>query len=167
MSDFAIIETTRAACEDPSNGLAARMSAIAAKRGVLSMLRIKLWFQPWLLTGSQRPGFAANVSVAPFRSLAEVRDVDAQPIQRDAAATIQIGYEFFSADEKEIASNVLITAAALLQVLDSLPDYSEANGGTIQGIYGQPSFEYGPFSNGKAASAGFLCTVTILERGSE
>lgn len=167
MSERQVVAIMRAVLKDDTDGLAAAMLTIASAES-LDAIDTAIYFPKWISAGTFQPGFSSVVTVVPFRSESDVRDVDARPVQRDGNVMVRITYEIQLADQSALEDNVLVAAAALRGVLDSLTIYSDSNSGTVQGVVSPMAFEFGTFESDQNGSAGgFVCTVTILERGTE
>lgn len=161
MSLRQVLATVYAALEDPGTGLAARANALEILEGLVD-IETAYKFEQWLLSGQMKQAGAPNVSVGPSDGAAML--MLPQESQRDADWRLDIKYETFSADPTVIQNNVATTVTALLQVLDTLREYSDAHGGTILQVREPVGFRFGQFS-GASSTNGFTATVVIHERG--
>lgn len=163
MSIHQVIATLRGALADPMTGLAVRAEALANDASIVG-LSLDLNFERWFLSGNMQQATRANVSVSP-RGWDALLKQQAGEI-RDARVQLQIGYEVFQSDPQVIEDHVSTYAAALMQVLDRLREYSDANNGTVVLVEEPVSFQFGPFT-GASQSGGFIASAVIRERGSE
>lgn len=172
MSARKVLTTVRAALEAPGTGLAARAAALALAEGLTSgaapnRIRTDFAFVRWILTGQMQTATQPNVSVVPRGWGTEL--MLPNETHRDGDVPLQISYESFHSDPAEIEDNVTIVAAALAQVLDRLREFSDANAGTVLQVRVPVLFTFGPFAAhvGSVASSGFVCALTVHERGTE
>ena len=167
MSASQVLTTLRAALEDEATGMAAKAEALKGADGSLNRVRTDYQWVRWSLTDRMQTTGQPNVAVSVRRVLTEQR-LATFP-SRDGIWSIEIAFECFAGDDQALIEDSVTTAAtALLQVLDGLREYSDANAGTVLEINaaeGQPSIDiqFGDFA-GPVASFGFLCRFTVLER---
>ena len=160
MSLKKVLDTIKAAVQDPVTGLQARATAIATAEalGVVTDFRL----EKWMLSGEMKPSGIHNVAIAPANAAANLKLP--HETQRDAVHSIVIGFETFSADTSVLEDTVLVFAQAVLQVLDRLREFSDANGGTILQVFETVGMSFGTFTGGGATSSGFTASVNIQER---
>lgn len=162
MSLKQVLDTTKDAFNDPATGLAAQAAAIATAYAVAVVSDFRL--ERWMLSGEMKPGGIHNVAIAPTNAASNLKLPHES--QRDAVHSITVGFETFSADPAALEDTVLVFAQAVLQVLDTLREYSDANGGTILQVFETVPMSFGTFTGGGATSSGFTATVSIQERSS-
>lgn len=153
-----VLDTLNAALQDSATGLAARAALEAGSANI----NTDYSFDAWLLSGELQPATGPRVSFAPSGGGATLK-LQSEGF-RDGDWAIDIFYETFSADPIDIQDNIAVNATALLQVLDTLREYSDAHGGTIAQVREPVGFRFGSFA-GISSANGFTCTVTISERG--
>jgi hypothetical protein len=163
MTMRAVLQTLKAACQDPATGLAAQALAIAAAEGIdPGIIRTDFHYEPWYLSGQPSPTGQPNIAIEPRRTTADL-EIPAVT-QRDADQVIVFAYEYFYHNGLEIQDNITVIAAAFLKVLDRLREYSDANGGTVVEVQTPVTLDIGTYI-GSPVAGGFQATVTISERG--
>lgn len=160
MSLKQVLDTTKDAFSDPVTGLQARADAVALANALSVVTEYRL--EKWMLSGEMKPGGIHNVAIAPANLAANL--MLPHESQRDAVYTLAIGFETFSADTSALEDTVLVFSQAVLQVLDTLREYSDAHGGTILQVFETVSISFGTYTGGGATSSGFTASVNIQER---
>jgi hypothetical protein len=162
MSMRQVLATLFAALNDNVTGIAARAAVVAAGDG-LANVRTDYVIGPWVLSGELHPATYPRISIGPATGATTL--MVPPETKRDGEWTFDISFETFDADPINIQDNTATTATALLQVLDTLREYSDAHAGTVAQVREPISFRFGNFG-GISSANGFVCTATISERGS-
>lgn len=167
MSASQVLQTVKDAIADEVSGLAVKAEALKALDApALSRVRTDYNVVPHSLSDRMQPTGQPNVAVSVRRYMADQQLSNAPT--RDALAELQVAVEYVEADQQVIEDSASLTATALLQVLDGLREYSDANGGTVldlstQGAGMQVDVQFGRF-DGPVQSFGFVARFTVMER---
>lgn len=172
MSASQVLTTVVAALTDEATGLAAKAEALKAdgtleaELPTLNRIRTDYRIVPHSLSDRMQPTGQPAVAVSVRRYMADQRLATAPT--RDALAEMQVAVEYVEADQQVIEDSASLAATALLQVLDGLREYSDANGGTVldldtQGVGMQVDTQFGQF-DGPVQSFGFVARFTVMER---
>lgn len=163
MSMRQVLTTLTAALNDSNAGLAASAAMIASADSITDYIT-GVNLEPWALSGNMKTSTQNNVAVSPRGWDADLQKQAGEI--RDARTQFQVAFESFAADPSVTQDTVSVFASALMQVLDSLREYSDANEGTVILVEEPVSFTFGPFTGG-SQSAGFIANAVIRERGYE
>lgn len=160
MSMAQLLETLDGALQDDAAGLSAKLVALGGGDG---RIRADVAFGAWALTGTMTDARQPNVATRPVSWTPDTKVSDQG--HRDAAAQIEVGYEYFGADLEAIQLNVALAATALAQVIDQLRAYSDAHDGTIIEVLDPVRYTFGDFAG--ATSHGFTATISLVERSTQ
>lgn len=160
MSMQQLLDTVSGALQDDDVGMAVKLTALADGD---ACVRSDLTFARWALTGSLNDARGPNMAVRPIAWSPDTKVSDQG--HRDAAAQIEVSYEYFGSDLDTIQRNVALAATALAQVVDELRAYSDAHDGTIIEVVDPMGFTFGDYAG--PTSHGFKATITLTERSTQ
>jgi hypothetical protein len=170
MSATQVLATLGAALADPDTGLAAKCAAVVAVLGapydavgaaeVDRYVRTDFTFGKWQLRDALSPGNGPQVICSTDRQRAV--EMAAASV-RDADTDVRVDYEGVFGDADRIQDNLTVVWSALLQVIDGLVRFAQANGGTIVDVHDPITVEFGRFRN-SPTHGGFSATFTLRER---
>jgi hypothetical protein len=163
MSQRQVLNTLKDAILDPTTGLEEQADQVALTENLNVDTDFRL--ERWMLSGNMKAAGVHNVAVYPTLWSADLMLPDDG--HRDADDSFNVAFETFSADAGVIEDTVSVFATALIRVLDTLREFSDDHAGTVVQIAGRVNFAFGTFSSGNATSSGFICTFTVMERGTE
>lgn len=156
-----VIATVNALLQDASEGLAPRVTALLALRGLApDAVRTDPFFDEWLLAGKMHPAGAPRVLVRPQRTIANQVPFPGNTRRADVALVVQ--FRYFAAEVVEIERAAGLYGTALLMALDGLDAYSRAQGGTVMDLHDPITIDFGTF-DGTPTSGGWEAAFTLLE----
>jgi hypothetical protein len=164
MSMRDVLATTLDAVQDPVIGIAAQMDAILAALPTPGV-RTAFAFGKWALRNELRPAHVHQLVVSPASGADETKLQE--QLHRDGVQAIQASFEAFTADQDELQDTIVVAQLALLRVLDSLVEYSDAHVGTIIEVIDPVETTYGEYEGGPngATTGGFVSRFNVRERG--
>lgn len=149
---------------DPTTGIAARLPSLAATLGIdPAVLTTPLSFpRAWQLSTHLRNTTTTEYAVRPL-----LADAPEKPHENTGTRITVVRFEVqcsvFGADADVLADLIAVHAAAFTQCLDRLPEWSQANGGTIATLGDVAQFEFGTFDD-LPTNASFRAQFTLSER---
>jgi hypothetical protein len=159
MSASSVVDLVVAMLRDETFGISAKLARVVSDRAIdPSKVRTEFDVSRWRLPTPARTSTQANVMV---RSL-EWRPNLIQGNLRDAVMTLQVGAEWFNADDANLFLCVDLTADALALAFDGLRDYSDLNRSTVIDVIDPIVMAFGQFEG--PVSHGFLATIQIQEQ---
>lgn len=163
MSARQVLETCDGLLADNALGFVATLAALIVADPPIAGVRSATSISRRRPQGQLKPTSEPQLSI---NLRASATSAVQPPQQRDGRVELNTRYECVIADEEILEQQVAYAAAALSKMfVENLRAYSDAHGGTVVEIEDPLSFTFGEFEG--PVSAGFVASITILERSSE
>jgi len=148
---------------DPDVGWSITFDRLSGAMGGGAQVRSDFNFVPWWQPIEPAPTTQPNVAMRVTGWEADIRYPGTN--QRDGTCTVDVSFEIFAAEPRDLSSELALAGVALMQVLDQLPSYSESLAstyGTFVEFDGRVQFFPDDALNPTARS--FVARFTLLER---
>jgi hypothetical protein len=166
MSQREVLATIEALLRDETQGLRATVESLATSLTDLAPAdpgpySSEFTFYRGQLPGTRPTNGGGNVMLRPTRWQPNSRYTGM--VQREASASIEIGFECFGMSAADNVNEATLVATALAQVLDRIRDYSDAHKATVVDFVPDSpmDFSFGDFEG--PTSYGFIARFSIRE----